>query len=79
MLDFWLLDDDCDAGLAATHITSPICVSEGSKPLRDGFVEAVGTYINGMLDAIQVRAGDSAGSECMARWKHIRHFFAIGS
>jgi hypothetical protein len=71
------LDNDADAGLAVPHITQPNCIWERIKSVRDGFVEAVRSHHNYLLNAFQQRTSYRAGAKGhAARCQLIRYLFA---
>ena len=63
MFDFRVFNDDRDCRLAASDPAYPHGIPEGCRVTRDGFVEAICTDLDSMLDAINVAATDSAGAK----------------
>jgi hypothetical protein len=63
MLYFGLPNDYSDGRLAVPDVTRPISISEGRQAASHSFVQAVGADLDGMLDAIDVATGDSAGAK----------------
>jgi hypothetical protein len=60
VLHFGLFDSDRDCRLTTPDLANPIGVPEDSQAARDGFVEAFGVDLDGMLNILDVATAHSA-------------------
>ena len=61
MLDFGLSDAHQDA--RGQSEIAPFILAEDPEGLGDGFEDALGAHLDGVLDALRIASGDLAGAD----------------